>query len=134
MQYRQSLFHIKAVSILSAILLFLPVSFSYAGIDPIERMENLVMPGELVRGHARFEQKCEKCHEIFDRSKQNKLCRDCHEQIDTDIKRKTNFHGKIHNIAKRECHTCHTEHKGRDMDIIEFDEEVFDHNRTNFED
>lgn len=100
--------------------------------SPIERMEGLVMPGEVVRAHARFEQKCDKCHELFDRSRQRKLCRDCHEQIDTDIKKKTNFHGKIHDIAERECHSCHTDHKGRDMDIIQFDEEVFDHNRTNF--
>jgi len=105
----------------------------FAAVSPTERLEGLVMPGELVKGHARFESKCRKCHEVFDKSKQSKLCRDCHEQIDQDIKKKSNFHGKIFNIANRECHSCHTDHKGRNMDIIQFDEEMFDHSKTNFE-
>ena len=104
-----------------------------AAVSPTQRLEGLIMPGEVIKGHARFETKCDKCHERFDKTKQTKLCRDCHEQIDLDIKEKKRFHGKIHNIEKRECHTCHTDHKGRDMDIVQLDKEVFDHSRTEFE-
>jgi hypothetical protein len=103
-----------------------------AGVDPVQRMEGLVKPGDLVKGHARFEKKCEKCHEPFDKTKQSQLCRDCHEQIDNDITKEIGFHGHIHNIENRECHSCHTDHKGRDMDIIQLDEEMFDHDKTNF--
>ena len=63
-------------------------STTWAAVSPVERMEGLVMPGDVVQGHARFETKCDKCHEAFDKSKQSKLCRDCHEQIDIDIKKK----------------------------------------------
>jgi len=108
------------------------IAIASAAIDPIERMEGLLLPGELVQGHARIEKKCDKCHAPFDKSKQNKLCRDCHEEIDKDIKKESNFHGKIYNIANRECYTCHTDHKGRDMDIVQLDEEMLDHNNTNF--
>lgn len=104
----------------------------YAVVDPVERMELLVQPGDVIKGHARFEKKCDKCHEPFNKAKQNTLCRDCHEQIDTDLKKKIGFHGRIHNAQKRECHSCHTDHKGRDTDIVQLDLETFDHDKTNF--
>ena len=124
----------KVFSIFIVVLAHLAASsFAYAAVNPMEKMEGLVMPGDVVQGHARFETKCDKCHEPFEKEKQSKLCRDCHEQIDLDIKKKKGYHGKLHNIADRECHTCHTDHKGRDMDIIQMDQEVFDHSRTEFE-
>jgi len=116
------------------IVLLLGLNFNAsASVSPLERMEGLVQPGDVVQGHAHFETKCDKCHEAFDKSKQSRLCRDCHEQIDNDIKTKKKFHGRLHNIAKRECYTCHTDHKGRDMDIIQLNREIFDHRRTEFE-
>jgi len=111
--------------------LFLSVN-AIADVSPVERMESLVMPGKVIRGHARFESKCSKCHEVFNKRHQNTLCRSCHEQIDVDIKKQVHFHGKIFNVDKRECHSCHTDHQGRDADIIQLDEEMFDHGRTNF--
>ncbi len=103
-----------------------------AQIDPVEGMKGLLLPGDLVQGHARIEKKCNRCHTPFDKSKQSKLCRNCHEEIDQDIKNESNYHGNIYNIAKRECHTCHTDHKGRDMDIVQLDQETLGHNNTNF--
>ena len=42
----------------------------------------------------------------------------------------------LHGISKAikgvECKHCHTEHKGRDADIVRFDKEVFDHKDTDF--
>ncbi|WP_455221142.1 cytochrome c3 family protein, partial [Kaarinaea lacus] len=111
------------MNLVVVVVMVLGASATTWAASPIERMEGLVMPGDLVQGHARFETKCDKCHESFDKTKQSKLCRDCHEQFDLDIKKKKGFHGNIHNIAKRECHSCHTDHKGRDMDIIELDPE-----------
>ncbi|HEY5602501.1 MAG TPA: cytochrome c3 family protein [Gammaproteobacteria bacterium] len=109
------------------------IATSWAAVTPMERVEGLVMPGELVQGHARFETKCDKCHQTFDKTKQTSLCRDCHEQIDIDVKKQKGFHGKIHDADKRECKSCHTDHKGREADIVQLDHEVFDHSRTEFE-
>ncbi len=118
--------------LLAALVLFFNPLLSVAAVSPLERMEGLIMPGEVIKGHERFEKQCDKCHDKFDRKKQNTLCLNCHETIAADVKKEANFHGGIHNIKKRECHTCHTEHKGRDADIVQLDREIFLHDRTSF--
>ena len=117
------------------LLIFLELVFlapALAGVSPIDRMEGLVMPGQVIKKHARVEKKCDKCHAGFDRMKQDKQCLDCHKDIAGDIKKTRGFHGKIHGIKERECRSCHTDHIGRDADIIQFDQELFDHNDTEF--
>jgi hypothetical protein len=101
--------------------------------SPTSAMESLLMPGELSKPHARYENDCSNCHENFKKASQNKKCRKCHEDIDEDIKSKKGFHGHVSNIEGRECKTCHTEHRGRDRRIAAFDQEVFDHDKTDFE-
>jgi len=96
------------------------------------RIERLVMPGDLIQGHAKFEDECEKCHVSLTKDAQTKLCRDCHEDIDHDVITKTGFHGAA-SLSKRECVECHTDHEGRKANIILFEPEVFDHKQTEFE-
>lgn len=103
-----------------------------ADLSPLQRMEGLVMPGEVIKKHSRIEKTCDKCHSAFDRSKQSKQCRECHKEIAKDIKDQRGYHGKIIGVSDRECRTCHTEHKGRDADIIQMDQELFDHDKTEF--
>ena len=43
------------------------------------QVKTLIMPGEVVAGHAEYEADCDSCHEAFDRNKQRALCLDCHE-------------------------------------------------------
>lgn len=92
----------------------------------------LLMPGDLTAKHEQYEPKCENCHSDFDRSKQVDLCLDCHEEISTDINQKGGFHGLNKNIAAMECKECHTDHKGRDFNIVGLDTETFNHEHTNF--
>lgn len=94
--------------------------------------ESLVMPGEVIDGHKKVETKCSSCHELFSSKGQNKLCMDCHKDTRKDIKSKKGFHGKNKSIAKVSCKSCHTEHKGRDADIVKLDEATFNHNKTDF--
>ena len=96
------------------------------------RIEHLVMPGKLIQGHKKFEGDCEKCHLDFTKSEQIKLCRDCHEKIDLDVINKQGFHGSSA-VRNRTCTGCHTDHEGRNADIILFEEEAFDHRQTDFE-
>ena len=103
-----------------------------AELSPLQRMEGLVMPGEVIKKHARVEKQCDKCHEAFDRTKQNKQCMECHKEIAKDIKQQRGYHGKIIGVSERECRTCHTDHKGRDADIVQLDLELFDHDKTEF--
>jgi hypothetical protein len=95
-------------------------------------LETLLMPGEVVAGHAKIEQQCEKCHEPFSQSVQNKLCLDCHKETAKDVEGSKGFHGRIHNLEQRQCKSCHTDHKGRKARIVNLDKASFDHAHTDF--
>lgn len=94
--------------------------------------ERLVTPGPLIAGHAKLEKLCSECHEPFSRSSQTRLCLACHKEIATDRSKGERFHGH-HPLARaQECNQCHTDHKGRDADIVQLDRETFNHAFTNF--
>ncbi len=108
------------------ILLTLPLSVHAAA------WEKLLMPGEVISGHAKYEIECEKCHEAFDKASQRRLCLDCHEKVAADIKQLQGLHGRDDGIREVECKQCHSDHLGRDADIIPFNHDLFDHKQTDF--
>ena len=116
---------------IACVLLFFSLSVQ-AELTPLQRMEGLVMPGEVIKRHAKFEKKCDKCHSGFDRMKQDDQCMECHKDIRSDIKKQRGFHGKIQRVRERECRTCHSDHLGRDADIVQLDTELFNHDQTEF--
>ena len=126
------LFGSKTQALMAVAALFFLSMPVFADVSPLERMEGLVMPGDVIKKHARIEKDCDKCHSGFDRMKQNKQCMECHKDIANDIKKTRGFHGKIVKIDDRECRSCHSDHLGRDADIVQLDTELFDHNDTEF--
>jgi len=96
-------------------------------------MESLVMPGPVIRGHAKYEKQCTRCHAPFSKEKQSSLCRDCHEKVDADLNSNKGHHGRSASIQDTGCKHCHTEHQGRKADIVRLDREMFDHRQTDFE-
>lgn len=90
--------------------------------------EILAMPGEVIRGHKEWETACGKCHKRFDREAQSALCLACHDDIRADI-RDRRFHGYI---AQMPCNSCHSDHKGRDAQIVHLDEATFNHDQTRY--
>jgi hypothetical protein len=94
--------------------------------------EKLLMPGEVIQGHAKYEEKCESCHEPFEKGSQLRLCLACHKDVRTDIESGKGFHGKRRDVKGTECKHCHTDHKGRGEDIVLLDKETFDHKATDF--
>ncbi|MEK6775974.1 MAG: cytochrome c3 family protein [bacterium] len=106
--------------------------WKYTEVDaaPVER---LVMPGEVIQGHARYEEECSRCHEPFSKTSQQRLCLSCHKEVGDDINKGTGFHGRKTGIHDTECKHCHTDHKGRSTDIVMLDRELFDHRITDFE-
>jgi hypothetical protein len=98
-----------------------------------QSVETLVMPGELIRGHVDLESECSSCHKPFKRAEQNQLCLDCHEDVAADATRGAGFHGKSEAVDDSPCATCHTDHEGRNADIMGLDEATFDHLLTDFE-
>jgi len=95
-------------------------------------IERLVMPGPLSDAHAELESNCGQCHLAFEKSAQDNLCRDCHDEVDADLSAGTGFHGLEPDVAETTCKSCHTDHEGRDHDIAPLDEDAFDHDRTDY--
>lgn len=120
-----------AVLFLGSIFISCIVNVANAG--PLGRLEGAVMPGKVIEGHAKYENQCEKCHSPFEKASQNQLCLDCHKEINTDVTNKRGFHGRIPDVKNKPCKVCHTEHKGRNANIVPFDKGTFDHKQTDFE-
>ena len=95
-------------------------------------IETLLMPGQLIEGHAKYEEECTKCHVRFSKGTQTRLCRDCHEAVDKDISRSEGFHGRKSDIRDAQCRSCHTDHIGRSADIVLLNRATFDHRNTDF--
>ncbi len=95
-------------------------------------IERLVMPGPVVQGHAEIEQACSKCHSPFSKDTQDQLCNDCHTEVGQDVTRGQGFHGRFSPVREMQCNACHTDHRGRDADIVRLDPETFRHEVTDF--
>ena len=90
------------------------------------------MPGKLSTAHQKVEEQCSQCHDRTDRNRQTRLCLDCHKDIAADIGASKGFHGHIRGIASSQCRACHSEHLGRDADIVKLNREQFNHDGTDF--
>ena len=115
--------------ILVVLIMTLTVVTSAQGQD----IETLVMPGEVIAGHADIEAECSSCHKMFDKGAQRELCMDCHEEVALDVNAPSGYHGLYPEAVNVQCSVCHTDHAGRDADIVILDENNFDHSFTDFE-
>jgi hypothetical protein len=95
-------------------------------------VESLLMPGKVATAHAKYENECTNCHDRTNRSQQTALCVACHKDIGADQKAGKGFHGRMSNAVTGKCVGCHTEHLGRDGDIVRLSTTSFDHDRTDF--
>ncbi len=95
-------------------------------------IETLVMPGEVIAGHAKYETDCAACHQAFSREKQNSLCTDCHVEIASDQFSGKGYHGLDEGAGDQDCSSCHTEHIGRDANVVILDKDTFNHEVTDF--
>lgn len=94
--------------------------------------ETVLMPGPLTGAHAKLEEDCTQCHDRSDRSRQSALCLSCHKDVAADITAQRGFHGRLPGIGSSQCRACHSEHRGRGADIVNFVHEQFDHARSDF--
>ena len=94
-----------------------------------QALEGVLMPGKVISGHAKYEEQCEKCHVKFNKAAQDNLCLDCHKEVARDVREKHGLHGQL---APQACRSCHTDHKGRDMNIAPLEQKGFDHAKTGF--
>ncbi len=104
----------------------------YSGPSRATHIESLIMPGDVIEGHAEYENSCGKCHNRFDRKKQKSKCLACHKKVRHDVNKRIGFHGRKKVVRSQECNNCHTEHKGRKADIVKLNKLTFDHQFSDF--
>lgn len=92
-------------------------------------LERALMPGEVAAVHAETEDDCKACHVSFERAGQTDRCMACHEDVGTDVRARSGFHGRL---ADTTCANCHPDHGGRDARIVDLDAQRFDHRATDF--
>jgi Cytochrome c7 and related cytochrome c/Cytochrome c3 len=95
-------------------------------------IEKLLMPGKVSQAHVKQEEDCASCHDRADKSRQRALCLACHKDVAVDVQGNRGLHGRLPNIATGECKGCHSEHLGREGDIVKFSLAAFDHQATDF--
>lgn len=96
-------------------------------------IKKLMMPGPVIEGHAEYEQKCNSCHGSNQTMTQASLCLDCHEEVALDLQQSKGLHGRMADSKTRECRGCHSDHIGRQGDIVKMDKDSFDHKATDFD-
>ncbi len=117
-------------SVSQKLVLFIAlVMWNWSGLAGAQGIESILQPGKVIQGHAKLEDDCKQCHVKFDRPAQSGLCMDCHKDVGADMRAKTGFHGRQKPQA---CSACHTEHKGRDAQVVSLDKKKFDHLQTDF--
>ncbi len=105
-----------------ALLLLLSVATGYGQISP----------GDLSQAHAKLEgmSNCTQCHEIGEKVLDSK-CLSCHKEIQTLINNKKGLHANPE-VIRKDCFECHSDHNGRNFDMVRFDQDNFKHVQTGY--
>lgn len=113
-------------------LFALPIVLEQQSARASEIEKWLIMPGPVVASHADVEAECGSCHAPLSDQPQGELCVVCHTEIGGDLTQQTGLHGRFPESQRLDCASCHTDHEGRDMNIVDVDEQSFDHRLTDF--
>jgi hypothetical protein len=90
-------------------------------------------PGALTRAHEALEGigNCTQCHTLGKKVSNDK-CLVCHSEIKNRIDIGTGYHAS-QEVKGKDCAACHSEHHGRNFDMVRFDEANFNHGLTGYE-
>jgi hypothetical protein len=91
-----------------------------------------ISPGDLYKGHAHLEgmAKCTQCHTLGAKVSNGK-CLACHTEIKDRIDKQRGYHAST-DVRGKECVSCHSDHHGKNFQIIRFDPGKFQHDLTGF--
>lgn len=91
-----------------------------------------ISPGDLTKFHANLEgmENCTKCHDLGEKVSREK-CLSCHKEIRNRISQNRGYHSNAE-VRNKDCWRCHSEHNGRNFEIIHFKKNEFDHSKTGF--
>ena len=91
-----------------------------------------ISPGDLATVHAHLEgmANCTLCHTLGAKVS-NEKCLDCHKEIKKRLDESKGFHTSS-KVKGKECIICHSDHYGRNYDIVHMVKDKFDHNDTGY--
>lgn len=91
-----------------------------------------ISPGELAKVHAQLEgmSNCTQCHSLGAKVS-NEKCLDCHKEVKKRLDESKGFHASS-KVKGKDCIICHSDHYGRNYDIVHLVKERFDHNDTGY--
>jgi hypothetical protein len=97
------------------------------------RLAAQLSPGELSNPHKDLEgmSKCTQCHDLGSKVSNDK-CLACHKEIKTLIDRNKGYHVST-DVKGKDCAKCHSDHHGRNFDMVRYDEKNFNHNLAGYE-
>jgi len=107
-------------------LVIAAVLFAAALLGVVRTPDLWINPGSLLKGHAKIEGDCFKCHTVL-LGPSNAKCIACHKPSEIGAKKKERvpFH---QSLREQSCTACHTEHLGPDAKTAtrEFDHDLLD--------
>ncbi len=97
------------------------------------KVEAQLSPGDLANSHKHLEglSNCTQCHDLGSKVSNNK-CLACHKEIKYRLDNKEGFH-YAKDVKGKDCASCHSDHNGRNFDMVRFDEKTFNHTATGYE-
>ncbi len=97
------------------------------------RLAAQLSPGDLANAHKGLEgmSNCTQCHDIGSKVSNDK-CLNCHKEIKYRTDRNSGFHAS-QEVRGKDCASCHSDHHGRNFNMVRFDEKNFKHNVTGYD-
>jgi hypothetical protein len=97
------------------------------------RLGAQLSPGDLSNAHKGLEgmSNCTQCHDIGSKVSNDK-CLACHKEIKYRTDRNAGYHASGE-VRGKDCATCHSDHHGRNFDMVRFEEKNFKHNLTGYD-
>ncbi len=96
----------------------------------VSKLNGQLSPGDLSNPHAHLEglSKCTQCHVLGNRVA-NEKCLTCHSEIQQRLTNQKGYHSSSE-VKGKTCFSCHSEHNGKNFQLVRLDITTFDHNLT----
>lgn len=98
----------------------------------VAQLSAQLSPGALSNPHNNLEgiSNCTQCH-VLGNKVSNEKCLVCHTEIKSRIIVQKGYHSSV-DVNGKQCAVCHSEHNGKNFQIIRFDTAKFNHNLTGY--
>jgi hypothetical protein len=91
-----------------------------------------ISPGDLSNPHSNLEgiSNCTQCH-VLGNKQTNDKCLACHIEINERISAQKGYHSSSE-VKGKQCFNCHSEHNGKNFQLVRLDVSKFDHKLTGY--